>query len=182
MPLYSPADPQDWLPLAPTGAVAESAPRGWATLATVSALTSGTLRLTSVSLRAGQLVSSIRFTAVGAAVAPSNQWFMLLSSSRVALGVTADDGAAAWGANASKTLALTSPVTVPSTGLYYLGLMVAAATPPTLVGVSSTSVATGIAPILGGNTADTGLTAPPALPFTAGAITASGLLPYGVVL
>lgn len=168
--------------LAPAGAVAETFPRGGTALGTVSVLTSGTLRLVAIALAAGRVVTSITFTSIGAASAPTNQWFGLFSSARVALGLSADDTSTAWGANATKTLALTAPFTVTTSGLHYLGLMVAAGTPPTLAGITSTSVVTGQAPSLSGNTADTGLTAPPALPFTAGAITASGLMPYGVVL
>lgn len=170
------------LHLAPAGAMAETAPRAVATLATVSALTSGTLRLVAIALAAGQVVTSVRFTSIGAATTPTNQWFGLFDSSRAALRLTADDTTTAWGANASKTLALSSPYTVATSGLYYLGLMVAAAAVPTLVGISSTSIATGITPILAGNSSDAGLTAPPALPFAAGALTASGLMPYGVVI
>jgi hypothetical protein len=166
--------------LAPAGAVAESFPRGCgANFQALSALASGTLRLVSIPLLAGMPITSIGVTSVGAAVSPTNQWFGLFDSSRAALRLTADDLTAAWGGNTTKTLALSTPYAVTASGLYYVGIMVAAATPPTLAGSSSGNGAVpNRAPTLGGSTSDTGLTGPPALPFTAGAITGSGLLPY----
>ncbi len=178
MPLYNPtpADPSPRL-VAPTGAVAETFPRSTATLGTIAALTSGTLRLIAAPLAAGTTITSLRFTAIGAATTPTNQWAGLFDPARAALALSADDLTAAWAANTTKTFTLTAPVTVTTSGLYYFGLLVAAAAVPTLAGVTSTSVVTARAPVTCGNS-DTGLTAPPALPFTAAAITASGLMPY----
>lgn len=166
--------------LAPSGTISESFPRGaGANFQALSALTSGTLRLVAIPLLAGMPITSIGVTSVAAAVSPTNQWFGLLDASRVAIRLTADDLTAAWAGNTTKTLALTTPYTVASSGLHYIAIMVTAATPPTLAGSSSGNGAVpNRAPILGGNTSDTGLTGPPALPFTAGAITGSGLLPY----
>jgi hypothetical protein len=169
--------------VAPSGAIAESFPRGaGANFQALSALTSGTLRLLAIPLLSGMTVTSIAVTSVAAASTPTNQWFGLLDSSRAALRLTADDTTAAWAGNTTKTLALSSPYVVPASGLYYIAIMVAAGTPPTLAGSSSGNGSVpSRAPILGGNTSDTGLTSPPALPFTASAITGSGLLPYVTV-
>lgn len=164
--------------LAPSGVLIENAPRSSSVLSTLTVLTSGTLRLVHLPLIAGQTVTSLALTAIGAAVTPTNQWFGLLDSGRRALAFTTDDGSTAWGANTRKSLNLTTPWVVQYTGLHYVAILVAAGTTPTLAGVSSTSIVTGQAPSLSGNTSDTGLTTVPALPFTAGAITASGLMPY----
>lgn len=167
-------------PTSPSATVAESFPRGsGANFQALSALTSGTLRLVAIPLLAGTVVTSVALTSVAAASSPTNQWFGLLDSSRTAIRFTGDDLTAAWAGNTTKTLALSSPYTVTASGLHYIAIMVAAGTPPTLAGSSSGNGAVPTrAPILGGSTSDTGLTGPPALPFTAGTITGSGLLPY----
>jgi hypothetical protein len=166
--------------LAPSGTISESFPRGsGANFQALSALTSGTLRLVAIPLLAGMSITSIGVTSVAAASAPTNQWFGLLDSSRAAIRFTVDDLTTAWAGNTTKVLALTSLFVPTVSGLYYVAINVAATTPPTLAGSSSGNGAVPTrAPILGGNTSDTGLTAPPAIPFTAGAITGSGLLPY----
>lgn len=164
--------------LRPTAAKAETVHRdnGMTNLAGV--LTSGTLRLVAVPLPIGLVVASITFlSGTQAAVAPTNQWFTIHDSARVMKGVSADDTNVAWAANAPKTLALAVPYLTTYTGLYYFGIMVAAGTTPTLIGVSSTSVVTGLAPITSGQ-ADTGLTTPPVSPFTATALGASSVVPY----
>lgn len=68
-----------------------------------------------------------------------------------------------------KTLSLAAQYTVPSTGLYYVGIMVAATTVPTIKGQAAPSASQlhGTAPILNG-TSSTGLTT--ALPNPAAAI------------
>lgn len=166
--------------LRPSGALAETFPRGaGANFQALSALTSGTLRMVAIPLLERMPIASIAVTSVGAATTPTNQWFGLFDGNRVALRLTADDTTTAWAGNTTKTLALTSTYTVPTSGLYYIGILVVAATPPTLAGSSSGNGSVpNRAPILGGNTTDTALTGPPALPFTAGVITGSGLLPY----
>ena len=162
----------------PALAVAENMPRASTVLSTQSVLTSGTLRLIHLSLVAGQVVTSLAPTSIGAAVNPTNQWFGLFDSSRVALRFTVNDLTTAWGANTRKILALTTPFTATYTGLYYAGILVTADTTPSLSSAASQSQVTGQTPILGGNTSDNALTTVPSLPFTAGAITSSGTMPH----
>lgn len=164
-------------PLGPTGAVAETMPRN-THMQTTASLTSGRLQLYAVKLYAGQVVTNITFENRGAAVTPTNQWFALYSSARARLALTADDTTTAWGAFGSKTLALTSPYTVVTTGVYYLGICVVAATPPTLAGVDWFSPQA-VAPILA-RYADTGLTDPASAPATAavGGATNQGAYAY----
>lgn len=171
----------DWDGLAtkPATAVAENMSRRSTAMGALTAFTTGTLRLVHFPLRQGQTVTSLAFTTVGAGSGLTNQWFALFDASRACLAFTADDLTTAWGANTRKSLALTTPVTAQYTGLHYVGILVAASGMPTMIGVSGSAPLTTQAPNLGGNTTDTGLTAPPALPFTAGAIaTTSGQMPY----
>lgn len=164
----------------PATALVENMPRRLIASGTaLTALTSGTLRLVHLSLLAGQVINGLAFATIGAVASPTNQWFGLFDVNRIALAFTADDLTAAWGGSTRKALNLTTPVVAPYTGLYYAGIMVAAATGPGLVGVIGSAVITTQAPSLGGNTSDTGLTSPPALPFTATAIlTTTGQMPY----
>lgn len=167
--------------LKPTAALAEAVPRNTVMTNLAGVLTSGTLRLVGIALPSGLLVSTITFlSGTTAAVLPTNQWFVLLDGSRLMLGVTGDDTTTAWGANATKTLTLAAAHRTTYAGLHYVGLMVAATTVPTLIGVSSTSVVTALVPMVAGQ-ADTGMTTPPAAPFTAAAFSATSAMPYAFV-
>jgi hypothetical protein len=161
---------------APSGALAETIPRMTFNVANISFLTSGTLLLQAISLVQGQLISSITiFSRSTAGSGMTNQWFGLFSAARVCLAVTNDDTSNAWIQNTAKTLNLTSSYTVPSTGLYYIGVMVAGTTVPTLVGLSqATALLSTPAPIVVGNSS-TGLTSPFTVGNTAGALSASSL-------
>ncbi|MBP5918677.1 right-handed parallel beta-helix repeat-containing protein [Streptomyces sp. LBUM 1486] len=152
--------------------------------------TSGTLYLVPIWLPKGQVISNLGFVSGGtAASAPTNYWFTLHNSAKVALARTADQLTAAWAANTAKTLAIAqttagaaSTYTTTYTGLHYLGVMIKATTVPNLVSEGSVadvlaSVATGF----GGT--DASQTTPPTVTagaFTAGAFgTGSGILLYG---
>lgn len=166
-------------PFAPTGAIAESCARNSRVGEGLSVLSSGRLQLVAIPLVAGQVVNSLSFLSSGTAAGTSTHvWFALYSPARALLAVTNDDTAASpWAINTVKTMNLTTPYTVTATGLYYMGVVVVAGTVPTLQGMSGTSTATGIAPIITGQSS-TGLTDPASAPATAAAITAIGGLPY----
>jgi parallel beta-helix repeat protein len=160
-------------------------------LGTATSPTSGTLYLVPIWLPKGQVVSSISFCSGGTAAAtPTNQWFTLHNSSRVALARTADATTAAWAANTVKTLNIAqttagsaSSYTTTYAGLHYLGVMVAASTVPNLVGEGSLPAAVAnAAPGFGG--CNTGQTTPPTVTsgaFTAAAFSGTGILAYGYV-
>lgn len=161
----------------PTSALAQSLER-FAATADVAFLTTATLGLVAVTLASGQTVSTITFRSAGTALDTGlNQWFALYSSARAKLGVTNDDTNVAWAANADKTLTLATPYVVTASGLYYVGIMVKATTPPSLRGFTSYTGATGKAPILEGSST-AALTNPASAPSTAAAITALGVVPY----
>jgi hypothetical protein len=144
-------------------------------------LVSGRLQLVGIMLPTGTTVTNVVFmTGTTAASSPTHQWFGLFDQNRVALRLTTNATNAAWAANTSKLLALTAPFVTTYTGLHYLGVMVAAGTVPTLTGGVTTAQVNTIPPIAYGS-ANTGLTTPPGLPFTANALTGLANTPWGYV-
>jgi hypothetical protein len=170
------AIPADWT--LPTGILRQNMPRYVAMSNALGAPTSGQLTLYAIYLFAGDVVNSIAFTSGATGLSTgSNQWFSLWSASRAQLGVTSDDTSTAWATGTRKSLNLTTPYTVTSSGLYYAGMVVVATTVPSLTGISSTFPSITQAPILGG-TADSGLTNPASAPSTAASLTALGKLAW----
>lgn len=167
------------LAIAPTGAVAETFSRMGATTASVSPLTSGTLLLTAIYLRAGATITSASYhSATQAAVTPTNWWFALYDGALARLGQTADQTTTAWAANTLKTVAFASTITVPTTSLHYLGIMVAAGTVPSLMGVAQSGFVPLIVPKTNGTSTAALTTTAPA---TAAAIAATGSVPWAWV-
>lgn len=162
----------------PTGAIAETQPR-FLPASDTALLTSGRLHLTGIWLPADRVITSATYLSAGtAAITPTHQWFALYTSSLVLLRQTSDDTSAAWAGSTYKTLNFTSQVTPPYTGLYYLGVMVEAATPPSL---RCTTMASGVAsqtPMLNGYT-NAALTA--TAPNPSAALNLQTGLPYGYV-
>lgn len=163
----SPAAPN----LGPSGALAETFPRALATTNTTVAA-SGTLFLQAIYLNAGQLVSNIgMISATTAAGTPTNYFFALYDGSRNLRAQSANQTTTAWAANTAKTLAMGTPYRVPTSGLYYIGFMMAATTVATCHGgpAKANAVVSSTVPILHG-ASTTGLTT--TLPDPAAAITA----------
>lgn len=155
----------------PTGAVAETISRFDNLSYSGSAvLTSGILQLIGIFLQHGEVINSITFCSGGTgATSPTHQIFGLYdnangSAAGTAWGLLAqtnDDTTTSWPGTTNKTLNLTSPYTVPTDGLYYLGILVTATTPPQLQSLSTTSdVNMRMAPIFAGFSGS-GLTALP---------------------
>jgi hypothetical protein len=117
----------------------------------LAALTTQVMTSVALYLEAGDVVASLTFcSATTAAGTPTNWWFALYSTAATPalLGQTADQTSTAWAANTVKTVALATPYTVPTSGVYYAAVMVKATTPPTLLGASlnvnaSSAVVTG---------------------------------------
>lgn len=108
----------------------------------LSALSAGVMTSTALFLYAGDVVTNLTFVSGGtAANTPTHWWFALYSTAVTpALDAqTADQTNTAWGANTAVTLALTAPYTVTTTGIHYASVMVAATTPPTLLGASGSA-------------------------------------------
>lgn len=157
----------------PTGTLAESMDRSIcpevnATIPTAS----GTLFMQAIYLAAGMTISNISWHSATTAGATITHWmFGLYDINRNLLATSTDQGAAAWAANTLKTLAMTTPYLVPTSGLYYIGMFMAATTILTSKGGTAKTGGqlAAAAPILHG-ISTTGLTT--ALPNPAAAITA----------
>lgn len=165
-----------------TGVFAETMPREICPeVNTAVPNASGTLYLQAILLTAGQTVSNIAISsATTAAGTPTNYFFALYDGSRALKAVSANQTTTAWAANTLKTLAMTTPYKVPTTGLYYIGLMVTATTVPTTKGGTAKTGGqlSSQVPILHG-TSTTGLTT--AMPDPAAAITFATLSIYAAV-
>lgn len=170
-------------PWLPTGAIQSTIPGDrTASSGAAGLLTSGRLTLAGgVVLPRSRLISSITFVAAGTgAGTPTNQWFCLVDQSLNVLAKTVDDTTTAWAANAAKTLSIAGGYTPATDKAVYLGIVVAAATVPTLTQISIATPVGGLTPMIAA-TSTTGLTNPASLGATAGALTALAGLPYAYV-
>lgn len=147
-----------------------------------AALTSGTLHLSAgLVIPAGMSVSTITFytgtTAVGT---PTNHWACLARlSDRVLVAVSADKADEAWAANTAKTFDFTAAYQPSQDTALWVGLMVAAGTPPTIFARDYNSVnaslpSRALFPYRGG-TSNTGQTTPLAVSTVASAVTSNRL-------
>jgi hypothetical protein len=171
------SDPRQGSNLSPTGALFENMSRTVPMAG--SATASGTLRMTSIWLPAGLTVTNIVIVNGATAEAGgSNAWAALFDSSRNLLRQsTSETGAGAIAASVIHTFALSSTFVTTYSGLHYVGVNVVASTMPSIFAVTVlVATYTGLAPILCGNTTDTGLTG--TAPNPAGAITAATTMMY----
>lgn len=153
-----------------TGALYETVDRDLCDEVNTAALSSGRLSLQAIYLPAGTTINSISFWSATTALATgTNQLFGLYDQNLNLLRSSVNDTSIAWAANSRKTLSLTSAFTTTYSGLYYLGIMVAATTVPTLKGNTAKTGGQLNAgtPSMGG-TSTTGLTT--ALPATAASL------------
>lgn len=152
-----------------TGALYETFDRNICDEVNSAVLSTGRLSLQAIYIPAGVTITSISFWSATTALATgTNQLFGLYDVNLNLLRSSVNDGATAWAANSRKTLALTSTFTTTYSGLYYLGIMVAATTVPTLKGnTAKTGGQLGAGTPSMGGTSTTGLTT--ALPATAAA-------------
>lgn len=153
-----------------TGALYETFDRDLCDEVISVVLATGRLSLQAIYLPAGTTINSISiWSASTAAGTPTNQLFGLYDINLNLLRSSVNDTTTAWAANSRKTLALTSAFTTTSSGLYYLGIMVAATTVPTLKGNTTKTGGqlNAALPTMGGSSTS-GLTT--ALPATATAI------------
>ncbi len=167
--------------LGPTNTIAESIPRELCPEVNTTAGASGTLFMQAIYLTAGQLVSNITiWSATTAAGTPTNKFFALYDVNRNLLAQSANDTTAAWAANSAKTLAMTSPYRIPTSGQYYIGLLQTATTIATIKGGTAKTGGqlAAATPILHGNSS-TGLTT--TLPNPAAAITGGTASIYAAV-
>lgn len=111
------------------------------------ALATGVMTSMPIYLVAGDTITNVSFrSGATAAGTPTAWWFALYdtSSTPALLYQTADQTTTAWAANTTKTLALSTAYTVTTTGVHWVGIMVTATTPPTLLGcVGAPAIVTG---------------------------------------
>ncbi|WP_165944293.1 hypothetical protein [Micromonospora sp. KC213] len=111
------------------------------------ALATGVMTSVPVYLRAGDVITNISArSGATAANTPTNYWFALYSNAATPalLAQTADQTSTAWAANTVKTVALSAPVTITETGIYWVGIAMAATAVPSLIGtIAMTPVVTG---------------------------------------
>ncbi|MEO3860878.1 hypothetical protein [Acrocarpospora sp. B8E8] len=155
-------------------------------MSNAAALTTQVMTSVPLFLRAGDVVTSLTtMSATTAANTPTNYWYALYNPSGALLRQTADQEDDAWVANTVKTLALTAPVTIATTGWHRVGIMVKATAVPTLAGVTlhhanlSALMVTGSGElVLSGTSNGSSLT--DTAPSTLGALTAIAGVPYVV--
>lgn len=120
----------DWT--VPTGAISQTysrlvGPENGAILAT------GRMSCAAIAIPDNKTISTATFlSGQTAAGSPTNQWAALYNSAGALLGVTADKTTEAWAADTLKTFTFSTPIEITEGGVFYLGLMVAATTVPTL--------------------------------------------------
>jgi hypothetical protein len=161
--------------LAPAGAVAASMGRSGVALQNL-ALASGTLGMTAVYLTKGTVVTNVNvLTGSTAGGTLTHQWAGLYqgpAATPTLVAVSADGTSAAIGANSAITFALSTPYTVPTSGIWYAGILVTnGATQPTFAGANGGNVASATLPPILSGTSNTSLTTPQALATVATTIT-----------
>lgn len=143
-------------------------------------LTDGRLHMVLMYLHVGQTITRVAaYSGTTAMGTGANQWAAIFDSSRNKVAISDDDTTTAWGANARKLFAFSTPYVPTTSGWYYIGIMVnvSAGVVPSLLGITDlNAVVTAEPPILSGY-ADTGLTNPASCPATAAALTATAVTP-----
>ena len=163
--------PQVTAPYGISGAKAESIPRNLAGV-NLAAVTSGTLVMQAIWLPAGLVINNlITMSGTTASATQTNRWLALYDQNRNLLRQGPNATTTIISANTLWQDAIT-PFTTTYSGLHYIGIMTAATTPNSLIGVTAAANAAirGVTPILTGNSSS-GLTT--AAPNPAAVITAT---------
>lgn len=151
-------NPQVTAPYGISGAKAESIPRNLAGV-NVAAVTSGTLVMQAIWLPAGLVINNlITMSGTTASASQTNRWLALYDQNRSLLRQGPNATTTIISANTLWQDAIT-PFTTTYSGLHYIGIMTAATTPNSLIGVTAAANAAirGVTPILTGNSSS-GLT------------------------
>ncbi len=168
--------------LEPENVVAESLRRGdGIPLTGTSIFKSGEMFLVPLLLFPGDVVKKLHIpTGNTESKALTHSWVALFGPRRELLGISADQGNAAWTASAAKEIELEKAVTASLVAVYFVGILIVGETMPNVQGISHALTATQ-APVQCGLTG-AGLTTPSTCPLVASAPTASNGVPYLVVL
>lgn len=160
----------------------ETFPRMGSPVVTMAAFSTGVLNLAAISLVKGDIISSLWFFSGTTALtmgsnADGHCWAALYDTTKTLVAQSTDAPSATWAASNWKqfTLASPAPYTVPASGIYYVGLMIAIGTGgtpamPTLRGAemsstnfsggSTASGPTGMVPLAATNGSSLGASAP----------------------
>lgn len=164
--------PQVTAPYGITGTKAESIPRPLAGV-NIAAVTSGTMVMQAIWLPAGTVINNlITHSGTTASATQTNRWMALYDQNRNLLAQSTNATTTVLAANTLWTAPLSAAFTTTYSGIHYIGMMTAATTANSLIGVTAAGNAAirGQAPILTG-TSSTGLTT--TAPNPAAAITAT---------
>lgn len=152
MPLASggyPVKSPDWLLSGVPGG--QQTPRSnmprWDAITDTASLTTQVMTCAAIALMPGDVISKLAVKAgATAAVTPTNWWLALYDINGNLLSQTADQLTAAIAADATLDVALVTPQSILTAGIYFVAVMVKAGTVPSLVGVSlaRAAVSTGI--------------------------------------
>ena len=147
---------------------------------TIALATTGKMTLSKITLGAGDLVTNLSFVSGGTAGATMTAWWLALyRPDGTLMAQTADQVAGAIAANTLFTIALATPQRIREASPFYrIGLMVAASTVPTVVGVTLPPPI--VAPAEGVLSEETAATYTTAAPATLPALTARRGAPYFV--
>ena len=177
--------------LSPANSVGQNIDRNSVTGNTLAMSGSGTLQMVAVYLNAGVVVSNFNFiVGTTAATGPTHAWMGLFSgpaATPTCVAVSADATSTAIGASTVNTYAVAATAasasatsyTVPTSGIYYVGLLITVSTTmPTLQGLSITTSVSTVPPIMCG-ASTVSLTVPPTFPASASTtITPSAICYY----
>lgn len=113
-------------------------------------LVSGRLHCTAHWFEAGTVVSGLTIQRNSNMATPTNQWAAILNSSYVPVATTVDQTTTPMAFVGSRRYVFATPYVVPTSGVYYLGFVAAAATPGQLVAANHSTIlwATTPTPIL----------------------------------
>lgn len=129
----------------------ETMDRGRAASGALAVLTSGTLQLSAVRIKRGEIISGIQCVFAAAPVSQTNLWFALYDKSYNLLAVTADALTTAPTTGNPHSAAFLSSFRTEYDGLYYVGICQVAGTVCTMRGSQGTSGLTNATPALCGN-------------------------------
>lgn len=178
--LYLQLDPYDRRWYAAKGSIGSSLDRRSVANLTIP-LVSGRIMFAGVYLQGGHTVTGgLAISGNVAAVTPTNQWMAIYNSDLTKLAVSEDRTTEAWDVQTPKAFAFT-PFVLPKSDVYYVGIVVVAATTNNLAGTTHSAVADMTALDASNRLkgqADTGLTNPASAPAVLGTIGSINFFPY----
>lgn len=111
----------------------------------------GTVYMTAINLQSGMVINNLGFiSGTTSANTPTHWWLGIADSGGVQRAHTADQLSTAVGTSTSFVVALTTPYTVPTTGVYYFLLSMTATSNCTISGHGSIPGSSQVGPVLAG--------------------------------